>query len=110
MSTVFPVKLLSHLRPLLIGFRKSKGLTQRELSARLGVTQQTYARFEANPSSASIARLYKVFNIKGKLPAKFELSLPIDKNPPLLTLIIIFHRLMSMIHSAYPTVSHYQSY
>ncbi|HBB2689359.1 TPA: helix-turn-helix transcriptional regulator [Escherichia coli] len=65
MSTVFPVKLLSHLRPLLIGFRKSKGLTQRELSARLGVIQQTYARFEANPSSASIARLYKVFNILG---------------------------------------------
>jgi len=65
MSTVFPVKLLSHLRPLLIGFRKSKGLTQKELSARLGVTQQTYARFEANPSSASIARLYKVFNILG---------------------------------------------
>ena len=44
MDTAFPVKLLSQLRPLLIGFRKSKGLTQRELSARLGVTQQTYAR------------------------------------------------------------------
>jgi HTH-type transcriptional regulator/antitoxin HipB len=42
MNTAFPVKLLSQLRPLLIGFRKSKGLTQKELSARLGVTQQTY--------------------------------------------------------------------
>lgn len=65
MNTVFPVRLLSQLRPLLIGFRKSKGLTQRELSARLGVTQQTYARLEANPSKASFERLYKVLNILG---------------------------------------------
>ncbi len=65
MDTAFPVKLLSQLRPLLIGFRKSKGLTQRELSARLGVTQQTYARLEANPSKASFQRLYKVLNILG---------------------------------------------
>ena len=65
MDTVFPVRLLSQLRPLLIGFRKSKGLTQRELSARLGVTQQTYARLEANPSKASFQRLYNVLNILG---------------------------------------------
>jgi HTH-type transcriptional regulator/antitoxin HipB len=55
MNTAFPVKLLSQLRPLLIGFRKSKGLTQRELSARLGVTQQTYARLEANPSKSKFS-------------------------------------------------------
>ncbi|WP_112020919.1 helix-turn-helix domain-containing protein [Escherichia coli] len=65
MDNVFPVRLLSQLRPLLIGFRKSKGLTQRELSARLGVTQQTYARLEANPSKASFQRLYNVLNILG---------------------------------------------
>lgn len=65
MDTAFPVKLLSQLRPLLIGFRKSKGLTQRELSAMLGVTQQTYARLESNPSKASFERLYKVLNILG---------------------------------------------
>lgn len=65
MDTIFPVRLLSQLRPLLIGFRKSKGLTQRELSAMLGVTQQTYARLEANPSKASFERLYKVLNILG---------------------------------------------
>ena len=56
MDTIFPVRLLSQLRPLLIGFRKSKELTQRELSAMLGVTQQTYARLEANPSKASFER------------------------------------------------------
>lgn len=65
MDTIFPVRLLSQLRPLLIGFRKSKGLTQRELSAMLGITQQTYARLESNPSKASFERLYKVLNILG---------------------------------------------
>ena len=39
MDNVFPVRLLSQLRPLLIGFRKSKGLTQRELSEKIGLDQ-----------------------------------------------------------------------
>lgn len=34
----------------------------------LGVTQQTYARLEANPSKASFERLYKVLNIIGIFP------------------------------------------
>ena len=42
-----------------------KGFTQKDVSERLGVTQQTYARLEANPASASIDRLYKVFSILG---------------------------------------------
>ena len=40
-------------------------MTQRDVSERLGVTQQTYARLEANPASASIERLYKVFTVLG---------------------------------------------
>ncbi|CDH23579.1 Toxin-antitoxin system, antitoxin component,Xre family [Xenorhabdus bovienii str. kraussei Becker Underwood] len=50
---------------MLIGFRKANGLTQREVSERLGVTQQTYARLEANPASASIERLFRVFTVLG---------------------------------------------
>ena len=46
-------------------YRELRHLTQRELSAMLGVTQQTYARLEANPSKASFERLYKVLNILG---------------------------------------------
>lgn len=71
MKTVYPLKILSHLRPVLIGFRKANGLTQKELSKRLGVTQQTYARFEANPASASFDRLFKVFSVLG---VEIELS------------------------------------
>ncbi|EFC6552599.1 MULTISPECIES: helix-turn-helix domain-containing protein [Enterobacteriaceae] len=65
MNTIFPVKIPSHLRPILVGFRKTKGFTQREVSEKLGVSQQTYARLEANPSSASFERLFKVFTILG---------------------------------------------
>ncbi len=62
----YPLNTLSQLRPLLIGFRKANGLTQKDLSERLGVTQQTYSRLEANPASASIERLFKVFSILGR--------------------------------------------
>nr|WDS96442.1 hypothetical protein VW1_00014 [Enterobacter sp.] len=61
----YPLNTLNQLRPLLIGFRKAKGLTQKDVSERLGVAQQTYARLEANPASASIERLFKVFSVLG---------------------------------------------
>ncbi|AFQ50623.1 helix-turn-helix transcriptional regulator [Burkholderia cepacia] len=61
----FPVQTLSQLRPILVGFRKSAGLTQAQLAARLGVTQQSYAQLEANPSAVSIDRLFKVLNVLG---------------------------------------------
>jgi HTH-type transcriptional regulator/antitoxin HipB len=65
MNTVYPLKTLSQLRPLLVGFRKAKGLTQKDVSERLGITQQTYARLESNPASASLERLFRVFNVLG---------------------------------------------
>jgi len=65
MKNVYPLKTLIQLRPLLLGFRKAHGLTQKEVSERLGVTQQTYARLEANPASASIERLFRVFTVLG---------------------------------------------
>ncbi|MBR7891340.1 helix-turn-helix transcriptional regulator [Burkholderia multivorans] len=61
----FPVQTLAQLRPILVGFRKSAGLTQAQLAARLGVTQQSYAQLEANPSAVSIERLFKVLNVLG---------------------------------------------
>ncbi|MDN7426377.1 transcriptional regulator [Burkholderia sp. AU16741] len=61
----FPVQTLTQLRPILVGFRKSAGLTQAQLAARLGITQQSYAQLEANPSAVSIERLFKVLNALG---------------------------------------------
>ena len=34
-------------------------------SERLGITQQTYARLEANPASAGFERLFRVFSVLG---------------------------------------------
>ncbi|ENW5215466.1 helix-turn-helix domain-containing protein [Enterobacter cloacae] len=65
MNTTYPIKHLNQLRPILIGFRKENGLTQKEVSQYLGVTQQAYARLESNPASASIERLFRVFSILG---------------------------------------------
>lgn len=77
MNTVYPLKTLSQLRPLLVGFRKANGLTQKDVSERLGVTQQTYARLELNPASASLERLFRVFNVLGiEMVFSSELTLP----------------------------------
>lgn len=65
MKNFYSVKTLSQLRPLLLGFRKVNGLTQKDVSERLGITQQTYARLEAHPASASIGRLFRVFSVLG---------------------------------------------
>lgn len=74
MNTVYPLKTINQLRPLLIGFRKVNGLTQKDIAERLGVTQQTYARLEANPGRASIEQLFKVFTVLG---VEIELSSPL---------------------------------
>ncbi|WP_297351222.1 helix-turn-helix transcriptional regulator [Paraburkholderia sp.] len=59
----YPVKTVAQLRPLLQGFRKAAGLTQAMLASRLGVTQQTYAQLEADPSAVSVERLFKVLRV-----------------------------------------------
>lgn len=65
MNTAYPIKHLNQLRPILIGFRKVNGLTQKEISQLLGVTQQAYARLESYPASASFERLFRVFTVLG---------------------------------------------
>ena len=81
----FPVQTLSQLRPILVGFRKSAGLTQAQLAARLGVTQQSYAQLEANPSAVSIDRFFKVLNVLGVRlalePGTPDVVLPPDLAP-----------------------------
>jgi len=65
MNTTYPIKHLNQLRPVLIGFRKVNGLTQKEIAQRLGVTQQAYARLESCPASVSFERLFRVFTALG---------------------------------------------
>ncbi len=61
----YPIKAIAQLRPILQGFRKVSGLTQAEAAAKLGITQQSYAQLEADPSVASVARLYRALQVLG---------------------------------------------
>ena len=60
---IYPVKTLSQLPLVLKGFRKGKGLTQAAMAERLGITQQSYAYFEASPATATLERLFMVLRM-----------------------------------------------
>lgn len=76
MNSVYLIKHLNQLRPILTGFRKVNGLTQKEIAQRLGITQQAYARLESRPASASFERLFRVFAVLG-------IELALSSPPPL---------------------------
>jgi transcriptional regulator with XRE-family HTH domain len=74
----YPVRTLQQLRPVLQGFRKSKGLTQAQLAARLGISQQSYAKLEADPAKASFERLFTILQL-----LRVEVALrPMDQQDP----------------------------
>ena len=62
-KVIYPVKTLSQLPLVLKGFRKEKGLTQAAMAERLGITQQSYAYFEASPATATLERLFMVLRM-----------------------------------------------
>ena len=62
-KVIYSIKTLSQLPLLLKGFRKEKGLTQAAMAERLGITQQSYAYFEANPATATLERLFMVLRM-----------------------------------------------
>ena len=45
--------------------RKSKGLTQRQMAAALGITERSYQRYEAenNPNNDTLIKLADFFNV-----------------------------------------------
>ncbi|MEI6001472.1 helix-turn-helix transcriptional regulator [Paraburkholderia bengalensis] len=74
----YSVKTLSQLQPVLRGFRKAAGLTQAAIAARLGITQQSYAKFEAHPAAAGVERLFTVLRL-------LNASLTLSQDEPALT-------------------------
>lgn len=61
----YPIRTLQQLRPLLMGFRKQAGLSQADVAALLGITQQSYAKIEANPAVTSVERLFTILRLLG---------------------------------------------
>jgi HTH-type transcriptional regulator/antitoxin HipB len=61
----YNIRTLEQLRPILVGFRKQAGLTQMAVASLLGVSQQSYAKIEANPAATSVERLFKILGLLG---------------------------------------------
>jgi HTH-type transcriptional regulator/antitoxin HipB len=54
------IQLPSQLGPHLRSLRRNRGMTQRDLAKRLGVTQARIAAIEANPAAVSIGQLMAI--------------------------------------------------
>lgn len=72
---IYPIKTLSQFPLVLKGFRKEKGLTQATMAERLGITQQSYAYFEANPATATLERLFMVLRM-------LDVEISLDQTSP----------------------------
>jgi len=84
-KVIFPIKTISQLPLFLKGFRKEKGLTQAAMAERLGITQQSYAYFEANPATATLERLFMVLRLLDVEVSLYQPSPPVgatSKNKP----------------------------
>ncbi len=55
----------AQLKPILVGYRKSNGMSQKDMAEKLNVTQQAYQALESKPQSVTLERLIKVLNILG---------------------------------------------
>lgn len=61
----YTVRTAEQLPALLKAFRKQAGLTQGQVAARLGVTQQTLSAMERNAQKVSADRLLQLLGIIG---------------------------------------------
>jgi HTH-type transcriptional regulator / antitoxin HipB len=59
------LQLPSQLGPHLRSLRRARKMTQRDLAARLGVTQARIAAIEANPAAVSIGQLMTILAALG---------------------------------------------
>ena len=62
---IYTINTLDQLKPILVGYRKSQGLSQKALAAKLGVSQQTYQILESNPQKVTVERLFNVLTLLG---------------------------------------------
>jgi len=61
----YVVNTPAQLKPILVGYRKSNGMSQKDMAEKLNVSQQAYQALESNPQAATLDRLMKVLNLLG---------------------------------------------
>ncbi|OKY25210.1 hypothetical protein BI291_04180 [Thalassotalea sp. PP2-459] len=76
-SVNYTINTLDQIKPILVGFRKSNGLSQKALAEKLGISQQSYQTLESAPQKVTIERLFKVLSM---LDIKLQF---VEKNKPL---------------------------
>ena len=68
---LYTINTLGQLKPILIGFRKSQGLSQKDVASKLAISQQAYQVLESSPQNVTLDRIFKVFAVLG---IKIQLS------------------------------------
>lgn len=68
---LYTINTLDQLKPILKGFRKSQGLSQKDVASKLAISQQAYQVLESSPQNVTLDRLFKVFAVLG---VKIQLS------------------------------------
>ncbi|MBU2871700.1 helix-turn-helix transcriptional regulator [Colwellia sp. E2M01] len=61
----YTINTLDQIKPILVGFRKSNGYSQKALAEKLGISQQSYQVLESAPQKVTIERLFKVLSMLG---------------------------------------------
>ena len=61
----YTINTLDQLKPVLIGYRKSQGLSQKDMATKLGIKQQSYQYLESNPQRITVDRLFRVLTLLG---------------------------------------------
>jgi len=62
---IYTINTIEQLKPVLVGFRKLRKMSQKDVAKKLGVSQQTYQVLESNPNKVTMERLFRVLNLLG---------------------------------------------
>jgi len=77
----YTINTLDQLKPILVGFRKSNGLSQKALAEKLGISQQSYQTLESAPQKITLERLFRVLAVLG-IKLQFVDNTQINDNAP----------------------------
>ena len=62
---LYTINTLDQLKPILVGYRKAQGFSQKDMAEKLGVKQQSYQYLESNPQKITVDRLFRVLALLG---------------------------------------------
>ena len=65
MAADFPIRTSDQLTAVLQAFRKESGMTQNDVAARMGLTQQKLSHLELNAPNVSADRLLRLLSVLG---------------------------------------------